>query len=153
MYKSTLEPVLMHRKMVEENLQRELAVLKEALTAEKQKLQMERNRKSECIAELRQREKEGTSVSDILLYMPFIRQMSKNIERQEERVRTAEKLVRQKREDLVEATKRKKVLEKVKEKALEAYNQTLGRKEQNFLDEMGICGFNRKSHADVEVGK
>lgn len=153
MYKSTLEPVLMHRKMVEENLQRELAVLKEALTAEKQKLQMERNRKSECIAELRQREKEGTSVSDILLYMPFIRQMSKNIERQEERVRTAEKLVRQKREDLVEATKRKKVLEKVKEKALEAYNQTLGRKEQNFLDEMGICGFNRKSHADVGVGK
>ena len=79
--------------------------------------------------------------------------MSKNIERQEERVRTAEKLVRQKREDLVEATKRKKVLEKVKEKALEAYNQTLGRKEQNFLDEMGICGFNRKSHADVGVGK
>jgi flagellar FliJ protein len=153
MYKSTLEPVLRHRKMVEENLQRELAVLKKSLTAERLKLRMDRNRKNECIAELRQREKEGTSVSDILLYMPFIKQMSKNIERQEERVTTAEKLVQQKREDLVQAAKKKKTLEKVKEKDLRAYREAMARKEQHFLDEMGISGFNRKSHPDVGVGK
>ena len=153
MYKSTLEPLLRHQKMVEENLQRELAVLKNSLSAERERLRMDRNRKNRCIAELREKKKEGTSISDILLYMPFIRQMSKNIERQEERVITADKAVHRKREDLIQAAKKKKALEKVKEKGLRGYNQALARKEQHFLDEMAISGFNRKSHGDVRVGK
>jgi len=144
MYKFNLEPVLNQRKFVEENLQKELAVLKKLLADEKKMLANFKKAENEVLGELQQRKEESSTISDILLYVSFIEQLSRDIEKQEKRVFDAEKRFDQKREDLIEAMKKRKILEKLKEKRLELYQQEVIKKERDFLNEVGINMFNRK---------
>ena len=145
MFKSPLEPVLKHRKLIEENLQKELAANEKSLVIETQKLQDYRSSVCQLSADLRQRQKEGSPVSEISLFLGFIEQQSKNIRKQEKHVSEIKMKVELKRQDLVEATKKKKTIEKLKKKQLRAHEQALQKKEQVFLDEMGISQFNKKT--------
>ena len=145
MFKSPLEPVLKHRKFIEENLQKELAAIEKSIVIETQKLQEYRSSVCQLSADLKQRQKEGSPVSEIFLFLGFIEQQSKNIRNQEKHVSEIRKRVELKRQDLIEATKKKKTIEKLKEKQLRAHEQVLQKKEQVFLDEMGIGQFNKKT--------
>ena len=142
MYNFNLEPVLKHRKLVEENLQKELAVLKLLLVNEREKLQTYKESRSKFLVELQRKQEEGTTISDVFLYLPFIEQLSKDIEKQNKTVSDLEKDVEQKRQDLVEATKKKKTLEKLKDKGLKAFKQEMIKKEQEFLNEVAVNRFN-----------
>ncbi len=138
MFKFGLEPVLNHRKTVEDNLQRELSVFKTLLKLEKKKLLSFKRAKMKSWGELQQKQMEGISVSEILLYVGFIERISKNLEKQEETVLEVETKFVQKREDVISAMKDRKTLEKLKEKSLMAYKQKLIKNEQSFLDEVAI---------------
>ena len=144
MYNFNLEPVLKHRKLVEENLQKELAVLKLSLVNEREKLQTYKESRSKFLVELHRKQEEGTTISDVFLYLPFIEQLSKDIEKQKKNVLELENDVEQKRQDLVEATKKKKTLEKLKDKGLKAYKQEMIKNEQKFLNEVAVNQFNGK---------
>jgi len=143
-YRFNLEPVLNHRRLVEETLQKDLAILKISFIDENEKLITYEESRVKLLEELQQIQKEGTTTSDILLYLPFIEQVSKDIERQKKRVFELEKQVEQNRKDLLEATKKKKALQKLKEKAFKAYNQKLIKNEQDFLNEVSVTQFNRR---------
>ena len=142
MYNFNLEPVLKHRKLVEENLQKELAVLKLLLVNERERLQTYKESRSKFLVELQRKQEQGTTISDVFLYLPFIEQLSKDIEKQNKTVSDLEKDVEQKRQDLVEATKKKKTLEKLKDKGLKAFKQEMIKKEQEFLNEVAVNRFN-----------
>ena len=142
MYNFNLEPVLKHRKLVEENLQKELAVLKLLLVNERERLQTYKESRSKFLVELQRKQEQGTTISDVFLYLPFIEQLSKDIEKQNMTVSDLEKDVEQKRQDLVEATKKKKTLEKLKDKGLKAYKQEMIKNEQEFLNEVAVNQFN-----------
>ncbi|UCF85777.1 MAG: flagellar export protein FliJ [Desulfobacteraceae bacterium] len=144
MYNFNLEPVLKHRKLVEENLQKELAVLKLSLVNERKRLQTYKESRSKFLVELHRKQEEGTTISDVFLYLPFIEQLSKDIEKQNKTVSDLEKDVEQKRQDLVEASKKKKTLEKLKDKGLKAYKQEMIKNEQEFLNEVAVNQFNGK---------
>jgi flagellar FliJ protein len=144
MYRFPLEPVLHHRSFIEENLQKELAVLKKMLAHEERKLNSYRKAKYEFLCELQKKEEEGITVSEIVLYSSFIERLSMDIAKQRERVLEFEKKVDQKREDLIEAMKKRKILEKLKEKKRKAYLQEVMKKEQGFLNEVAINRFNRR---------
>jgi len=139
-----LEPVLNHRRLVEETLQKDLAILKISLIDENERLITYEESRVQLLEELQQIQKEGTTTSDILLYLPFIEQVSKDIERQKKRVLELEKQVEQNLKDLLEATKNKKALQKLKEKAFKTYNQKLIKNEQDFLNEVAVSQFNRR---------
>lgn len=143
MFAHSFEPVLKHRKRVEENLQRELSALEKSLADEKRKLLGYKSRIGEISAELKQAQKKGSPVSDISLYLSFIQQLSRDITAQEKNVFEAITHMELKRRDLIEATQRKKALEKLKEKQMSAQKQALQKKEQAFLDETGIHQFNK----------
>lgn len=138
MYRFGLEPVLNHRKLVEDNLQREVATVKKLLADEKRKLRAYRKAKDRVLEELQHKQRENPTVSEILLYVHFLDRVSREVERQKERVLEVEKSYDQKREDLVEAMKKKKTLEKLKEKRLVEYRHELGREEQKQMNEVGI---------------
>jgi flagellar FliJ protein len=70
--------------------------------------------------------------------------LSRDIEKQEERVLDVEKRFDEKREDLIEAIKKRKVIEKLKEKSFKLYQQEITKKEQDFMNEVAINQFNRK---------
>ena len=143
MYKYTLEPVLSHRKTLEENLQKEMAVCKRLLANEKKRLWIFEKSRTNLLKEMQQKQQENITISEIILYLSFIEQLSKDLEKQKERVSEFENEMEQKREDLVEAMKNRKTLEKLRDKGLDAYRQDMMRKEQGFMDEMAINGFNR----------
>jgi len=144
MYRFNLEPVLNHRRLVEETLQKDLAISKISLIDETERLITYEKNRVQLLEELQQIQKEGTTTSDILLYLPFIEQVSKDIERQKKRVLELEKQVEQNLKDLLEATKNKKALQKLKEKAFKTYNQKLIKNEQDFLNEVAVSQFNRR---------
>ncbi len=143
-YRFNLEPVLNHRRLVEETLQKDLAILKISFIDENERLITYEESRVKLLEELQQIQKEGTTTSDILLYLPFIEQVSKDIETQKKKVFELEIKVEQNRKDLLEATKKKKALQKLKEKAFKAYNQKLIKNEQDFLNEVSVTQFNRR---------
>ncbi len=143
MYKFPLGTVLNHRKFLEENLQKEFGILKRLLVDERKKLTDIRNSSKKCSKDLRQRQRKSLTVSESLIYVRFIEQLSRNLDKQKVRVIETEQDVEKKREDLVAAMKNRKALEKLKEKGLETYRNNLLKQERNFMNEMASVRFQR----------
>lgn len=145
MFKFSLESVLNHRRLVEENLQKELALLKISLVDENRILRTYEESRKKLLGELQRKQEEGTTICDALLYLPFIDRISGDIDKQKQAVLERKKEVEKKRLDLVEASRKKKTMESLKEKALKTYKQKLAKKEQDFLNEVGVIWYNRKT--------
>ncbi len=143
MYKFPLGTVLNHRKFLEENIQKEFGILKRLLVDERKKLADIRNASKKCSKELRQKQQKSLTVSENLIYVQFIEQLSRNFDKQKVRVIETEQDVEKKRVDLVEAMKNRKALEKLKEKGFEEYRKNLMKQEQNFMNEMASVRFQR----------
>ncbi len=144
MYKFSLEPVLKYRKLLEEDFQKDFAVLKRQLFDEKEKLSNFEQTRDRFSRELQQKQVKNINVSDILLYTDYLQEVSKEIEKQSEKILEAEKRVDQKREELVGAMKNRKTIDRLREKGLKAHVQELSKKEQDLMNEAAINIFNKK---------
>ena len=145
MYKFNLEPLLNHRRYQVEVLQKELADLKIRLDAEKDKLWLMRQKKRETLLLLQEKQIDGRPASEIKLYIDFVEQLSNKMEAQKHHVKEAERNFSLKRQDMVAAMKKRKILERLKEKGLQAYEQEQLKKERNLMDEIASHQFNQKS--------
>ena len=144
MYKFSLEPVLKYRKLLEEDFQKDFAVLKRQLFDEKEKLSNFEQTRDRFSRELQKKQVKNINVSDILLYTDYLQEVSKEIEKQSEKILEAEKRVDQKREELVGAMKNRKTIDRLREKGLKAHVQELSKKEQDLMNEAAINIFNKK---------
>jgi flagellar FliJ protein len=144
MYQFNLEPLLNHRRYQVEVLQKELADLKIRLDAEKDKLWLLRQKKRKTVQLLQEKQTDGRPASEIKLYIDFVEQLSKKMEAQKQNVLEAERNFSLKRQDLVAAMKKKKILDRLKEKGLQAYEQEQLKKERNLMDEVAARQFNQK---------
>ncbi len=84
------------------------------------------------------------NVIEIQSYFDYFNMLNKLIDLQEHRIDDAKKVVTSKRDELIKATKEKKILEKLKEKAWSLYKVEMGREEQNLIDEIAIQKFKKK---------
>ncbi|MBN2467889.1 MAG: flagellar export protein FliJ [Deltaproteobacteria bacterium] len=141
MPKFTLEPVLTHRKYLEENLQKELAASKRLLAEELQKLSSYKSIKNKIVQRLHQKTSQNVSVSELLLHVGFVDKVSKDLKRQEERVVIIENEVNQKRDGLMEAMKNKRMLEQLKGRRTKLYREEVLKGEQKFYNDVGINMF------------
>ena len=142
MFTFKLEPLLNHRRYQEEVLQKELAELKKRLAEEKETLRLLRNRKRKYLQQLQNKQKAGRPASEIKLYLNFVDHLSEKMEVQNQRVRKAEHSFNLKRKDLIQAMKNRKILDKLKEKGQQAYQQKWLKKERDFMDEVAGNQFN-----------
>ncbi len=60
---------------------------------------------------------------------------------QQEKVKESEKKYAQKRDDLIEAVKKRKTIENLKEKGLAAFSRKMLKLDQDFLDEVADLSF------------
>jgi flagellar FliJ protein len=74
----------------------------------------------------------------------FVEQLSKEMEAQTQKVLEAERNFSLKRLDLVAALKKRKILDRLKEKGLQAYEQEQLKRERSFMDEVAGHQFNQK---------
>jgi flagellar FliJ protein len=145
MYQFNLEPLLNHRRYQVEVLQKELADLKMRLDAERDKLWVLRQKKRKTVLQLQEKQTDGRSASEIKLYIDFVEQLSKKMETQRQKALEAERDFSLKRQDLVAAMKNRKILDRLKEKGLQAYEQEQLKKERSIMDEVAGHQFNQKS--------
>ena len=144
MYRFKLEALLTHRRYQEEAGQKELAQVRRKLSDERGKLDRKKREKQESLEKLQAKKKESTTVSDILLYMNYIQQLSKDIEGQAMHVHKSAKLVDQKRHELVSIMQKHKTLKKLKYKEQHAYQQKLLQNERKLMDELASIRHARK---------
>jgi flagellar protein FliJ len=79
----------------------------------------------------------------------YVNQVNENIEKQRVRIEKKEKNLNSKQDELLEASKSRKIMDKLKKSDLEKYNIDQNRKEQNQIDEIGanIALKNRRNNS------
>jgi len=144
MFRFNLQPLLNHRKYLEEKEQLALAEAKRRLDHGKAVLSGLEQREQELIQEFRSKQTQGIATGELSLYSGFFSKLEQDIAAQKEATETARDTVEKNRQDLLTAVKKRKSLSKLKASKLEAYNEEQKKAEQNFLNEVGINMFLRK---------
>jgi len=144
MYRFKLEALLNHRRHQEESCQKELAQARRRLTDEREKLERKKREKQESLEQLQAKKHESTSVSDIMLSMNYIQQLSKDIEDQAMHVHKTAKLVDQKRHELISIMQKRKTLKNLKYREQQAYQHKLMQEERKTMDELASVRHARK---------
>lgn len=135
MFSFRFETLLNQRRHAEESLQVELTEARLALTAEQTALRESRRARSRCLRDMRRAQQERFRVDDILLYHPFLERLAQTIDARLRRVAAAERMVGQKRYALIEAVKKRKILEKLREKQARQHLHDATVQEQRLHDE------------------
>ena len=143
MYRFNLQALLDYRKRIEEGFQIELSRIQKELENARQALLSSQQEKTRYEEELAEREAREVNLPESVLYRDYLRGMRRKIKEQRDRVATIKIEFDKKQEELLEATKNKKVLEKVKEKHAEEFMHELQKKERAFDDEVGIRRYQR----------
>jgi len=144
MYRFKLEAFLNYRRHQEEVCQKELAQIERQLTDEREKLNRLKEDKQENTQTLQAKQKIHINISVIILSVNYIRQLAKDIEKQADCVRVATRKVNQKRSKLVMIVKKRKSLEKLKEKGQPAVQQKMNPKGGKLKDEIAPSRHSRK---------
>lgn len=150
MFKFSLEPVLKHRRFVEEERQKGFIRRRDTLEREQAAMARLESARRNAAAALRANTGAGTTVADVLSYLRYIDRLKAETEIRQKAVDTAERALGEARAALLAAVKDRKVMEKLKEKRKDAYDATLRAKEQDFLNEIAISRHYRQSkHSDA----
>ncbi|MBW2184246.1 MAG: flagellar export protein FliJ [Deltaproteobacteria bacterium] len=143
MYRFNLQVVLDYRKRIEEGLQIELSQIQRELEKEKQLFLAYRREKNYYEEELVKREEKEINVNEALLYRDYLRGMRIKIKEQRDIVAKAKGDFDIKQNELLNATKKRKVLEKVKEKEWKRFKENIERRERILVDEVGMRKYQR----------
>jgi len=144
MYRFRLQSLLKHRRHQEDICQQEMAEAQRDLNDAQEKLRHQKIDKRENIQKLQARQKERHNISNILIFINYIEQLSRDIEAQLQQVVKASENVTQKRHNLIAIMKNRKTLEKLKEKEWLEYQQKMLLAERKFNDEVAATGHIRK---------
>ena len=143
MYRFNLQVLLDYRKRIEEGLQIECSHIQQELETERQALLSCQQEKVRYEEELVEKESREVNLQESVLYRDYLRGMRKKIEELRNRVATKKIELDNKQEELLVATKNRKVLEKVKEKHAKEFMDELEKRERRFIDEVGIRRYHR----------
>ena len=144
MYRFKLQALLNHRRHQEDVCQKQLAQAGRQLADEQGKLRRQKREKRDHLQSLKVKQKALSNVSDIILSVNYIQQLSQKIEKQNGCVREATRKFNEKRSELIGIVKKRKTLEKLKEKDLQAHQQKIMQNERKLLDEVASTRHARK---------
>ena len=133
-----LQQVLTYRCDMEKLRKQEFAVAKQGLEQAHHKLGREEELVERLSQEFRKSQQDIGCIDDIQMYSAFFARKRDEINQQKEQIRCLDRVMNEKRHDLMEASKEKKVLESLKVKKAEEFRQDMAIKERNFLDEISV---------------
>lgn len=141
----SLEALLNHRIHHEEVIQKEMAVCELGVRNEKSTAIRILENKGRITEEIHEKQLQGISISEHGLYCDFLEGLSVKLILQDEKVKESETKYEEKRNELIEAVKKRKILEKLKEKGHVGYSMKILKLDQNFLDEVAIGRYCKKA--------
>lgn len=141
-----LEPLLDYRKRLEEISLKEFAVVLKTLDEEEGKLSLLNEMCKKSFDDLDRLKEEGaSSAEDFNMHYSYIAGLKLHIKGQEAIIKTVRTDFEAKRNDLIEASKRKKVVETIKERNLREHVRTAEKEEQKISDDLTSSRFKRGS--------
>ena len=144
MFNFRMQTVLDVRKTVEDKIVSEFSKHKKELQQEEENLQIIQQQKEELIDSLRKIQDKKVPVSEIAMSSASIKRRQQEEELQKEAVRNVTKKVDEKRDELLEATKKKKAMEICKTRHFERYQSDERILERTAIDALVIAGHNRR---------
>jgi len=133
-----LEQVLVYRREMEKLRKQEFATAKQGLELAHHELRREEELVELLAKEFRCCQQDIGCIDDLQMYSVFFTRKREEIRQQKERIEQLNQVMVEKRSDLMDASKEKKVLESLKEKKTAEFRQEMATKERNFLDEISI---------------
>lgn len=149
-FKFKLETVLKVKTRVEDLRKQELQVAEVQKKEAQNRLSQRENELADTIQTYRQNCQQKLDLFQAMNYHKFLIWRNKQVEIAGQHLQVCENNVRETRDQLLEATKEKKTVEKLKEKAYEAYKAEELNREILFLDELGTGRFTRNEDENQE---
>ena len=138
MFRFRLQSVLDFRKQIEDKFLGEFADIKRHLENEMERLRNMIEEKRRAMDHINTIGSGDIRPADIALHTAYIRHLKEQERKQEAVIRTVEQKLEGKRSQLVEAVKKRKIIENLREHQFEAYKSEMREKERKELDERGI---------------
>jgi flagellar protein FliJ len=133
-----------YRKNIEEKVLNEFSEKKRQLEREKIILKNLVSERLGLIDELKKMLNKLLPVDDIALYVSYVEKVRKNEQKQKKVIAQVKEQLEALRKELLEAVKKAKVMEKLKEKHSEEYDNTVKAFERLDSDEMAVLKFGRR---------
>ena len=134
-YKFTYQKILDVRNIQEDQKSTETASTQRELKEKQEKLEKLRELKTKHVNG--NGEKTNSNPHEMLLNDFYLNQVNNKLENQQKEVEKKESELKEKRAELLEATKSKKIMDKLKETEFRNYKKEEDRKDQKDLDEIG----------------
>jgi flagellar FliJ protein len=135
-FKFKLQPVLHHRQTKEDLVKKELAEVKLLFEKEQRLLGELKEKLNSLQNEFRDKQRLSLDPTEAAAYAGCIEKVNEEIEAQIARLTEIAQEVKKTQERLLEATKDKKVLEKLHDKKYEEFKQEFEKTEQAQIDEL-----------------
>jgi len=146
-FKFRLEKVLEMRLRKEQEKEKELADLKMLQAREEvflEQLKEEGKKTKESISEIQDKTESSLDLKELISYYEYLENIGERISVQIEQIKLVIESIEKKRGELIEASKERKVIEKLKDNQFKKFKQELEQTERKFLDEIGTINHNRK---------
>ena len=140
-----MQTVLDVRKTIEEKIISEFSDEQKKLQQETEALQLILEQKTDMIEALRNIQNQKIPVIEIAMQSAVIKKCQQQAAQQRETVRDCAVKVEKKRDKLLEATKKKKVMEICKTRHFDKYKAEERTLERTTIDELVIAGHNRRN--------
>jgi flagellar FliJ protein len=136
--KFELEQVLNYRREIEKVCKLDFVSAKLDLEHAIDVLNQHESHVDELTKEFCTRQTELNSIEEMRRYVDFFARKREDIKNQKERIDLLGSVMSDRRDDLLDATRDKKVLESLKEKKAQEFKLDMAQKERAFLDEIAI---------------
>ena len=133
-----LHQVLNYRLEVEKVRKLEFAAAKREYELASDKLLRVKDTVKALQEEFTAKQGQINTIDELQMYADYFARKKEEIKLQQERVEALDRIMDDKRNEMLEATKDKKVLESLKDKQEKAFKLSQEQKERNFLDEISI---------------
>jgi flagellar FliJ protein len=139
-----LQSVLEYRKNIEEKIHNEFSEKKRELDTQRLRMKSLINERNNLIAELRNMQDKPLPADDFAVHFSYVEQLRENEKKQKIVIHQVKEQVESKRKELLEAVKKRKMMEKLKQQHTEEYDSNLRNLEQKASDEMSVLKFGRR---------
>ena len=149
-FRYKLERVLDIRKLEQEQIEMKLAAIVMELNNLLEEKEKTLNEKEETFNMWQKAQEGRLNIADLIAYQNRIIKINLNIEGLDGKIQKTKEGIEKVREELIEASRKSKILEQLKEKKFAEYRFEMEKEEQGILDEIGQNIFIRNGKKNEE---
>jgi len=136
-----LDTVLRYRKLLEDQKNAALAEAVRIHQHELEQLKSFGKLREKYTEELQEKQTKGVSINEVQLYIPYLKSLEQREQTQMEITDKASQKETLARQELIEASKQYKIIEKLRDNSQQEYKKELRVAEQKFLDDIAANRF------------